>query len=310
MEKTTFGKTNWQVSRLGFGAAPIGYLETEQDQVSKVLGELLDQGINLIDTAACYPGSEQAIGQAIASRRDQYLLVSKCGHKADDLEGSEWSAQLIKNTIERSLKRLKTDHLDVLLLHSCDKHVLEDGEAVGALVKARDAGKVRAIGYSGDNEAAAYAANLNDIEVIEMSVSIADQANLDSVLPTCQKRDLAVIAKRPIANAAWKDLADQHGVYSAYAKTYTERLEAMDLTPHELGFEGHADVEWPEIALRFTLSQPGVHTAIVGTTSTVNARANIAAAEKGPLPEDTINRIRQAFRDAEKAAGRRWTAET
>lgn len=307
MNTIPFGKTDLRVARLGFGGAPVGYLETEQRKVKLILDELLDAGVNLIDTANCYPLSQQVIGEAIAGRRDQCVLVTKCGHQVDGLPGEPWSAQLITASVERSLKQLRTDYLDVMLLHSCEQRVLEKGDALRALEKARDAGKVRYLGYSGDNQAAAYAAGLEPIDVIEMSINIVDQANIDAVLPICKKRNLGVIAKRPIANAAWKKIETQPGLYREYAQTYTQRLAAMDVTPQDLGYHGHVDVEWPEIALRFTLSQEGVHVAIAGTTSQVNARANIAATEKEVLPEDVVQRLREAF--AKASAGQRWLGQ-
>ena len=65
----------------------------------------------MIDTAECYPGSEEAIGRAVGHRRSEYILVSKCGHKVDGLEGDEWSGKLISATVDNSLRRLRTDHL-------------------------------------------------------------------------------------------------------------------------------------------------------------------------------------------------------
>ncbi len=310
MERRPFGKTGLEVSVIGFGAAPIGLLKTEQDRVEQILNFLLDEGVNLIDTAASYQGSEEAIGRAVSSRRDEYVLVSKCGRHDDDLSGTDWSADLITRTIDRSLKRLQTDHLDVMLLHSCDLDVLKQGEAVEALVKAREAGKIRFAGYSGDNEAAEYAAGLTDIAVVETSVSICDQANIDFVLPAAIRHEIGVIAKRPIANAAWKELSQQPGFYQEYAQTYTQRLARMKVTPADLGFDGDPDSVWPEIALRFTLSQPGVHTAIIGTTDPGHARKNLAAAAQGPLPEGAIDHLRQAFHIAQQDAGETWQGET
>ena len=76
MEKRAFGKTGLEVSVLGFGGAPIGVLETGQDQVTRLLNLLLDRGVNVIDTAAGYRGSEEAIGQAVGHRRDEFVLIS------------------------------------------------------------------------------------------------------------------------------------------------------------------------------------------------------------------------------------------
>lgn len=307
MEKRQFGNTGLSVSVIGFGGAPVGFLETEQKQVEQLLNSLLDQGVNLIDTAAMYAGSEELIGRSVSHRRDEYILVSKCGQEFSDLPGKAWSAELITATVDRALKRLQTDHLDVMLLHSCEQEVLEKGEALEALVRAREAGKIRFAGYSGDNEAAVYATTLKDVAVIETSINICDQANIDLVLPETTKHGQGVIVKRPIANAAWKDLSEQKGMYADYARTYHERLKKMNISPADLGFDASA---WSEIALRFTLSQPGVHTAIIGTTNPKHLQANLEAASKGPLPQEVIDQLRQAFLQAQRADGTTWEGQT
>ena len=310
METRSFGDTGLTASVLGFGAAPIGVLDSPQMEIEGVLNLLLDEGVNLIDTAANYASSEEAIGKAIASRRDEYILVSKCGQAFPDLKGDAWSAEIVRNTIDRSLQRLQTDYLDVVLLHSCGLEILQKGDVIAALIAARDAGKIRFAGYSGDNEAVAYAANLKELAVLETSVNICDQVNIDLALPQARNAGMGVLAKRPIANAAWKPLDDQPGFYSEYAREYTQRWSAMNLMAHDLGFTEPTDASWPEIALRFTLAQPGVHTAIIGTTKTTHAVANIAAARKGPLPPPAVEAIRSAFRRAEDAASEVWNGLT
>jgi aryl-alcohol dehydrogenase-like predicted oxidoreductase len=295
MARNRFGKTGLNVSPLGFGAAEIGFLKTEHALAGHVMNMLLDAGANIIDTAASYETSEEIIGKSIGHRRSQYILISKCGQKLGGLDGEAWSPGLIAQTIERSLSRLKTDVLDVMLLHTCDEQVLKKGEALGALVKARQEGKLRFVGYSGDNHAAAYAATLPDVAVIETSISIADQANIDIVLPAARKHDVAVLVKRSIANAAWKRTEQQPGFYGGYAQPYADRLAKMKLDPASLGITGPRDLAWPELALRFTLSQMGVNSAIIGTTNPDNIRRNIEIANKGPLPEQTVQKIRTAF---------------
>lgn len=309
MEKRKFGRTGYEVSVLGFGGGPIGILETQQQQIARILNILLDEGVNVIDTAAAYQGSEQAIGQAIAHRRDEYVLVSKCG-KPGKPDSEEWAPEALKATVDRALTRLRTDHLDVMLLHTCGLDLLRQGDVLEALVGARQAGKVRHIGYSGDNEAAIYAAELPDVSVVETSLNICDQTNSDRVLLEARARDVGVIAKRPIANAAWKKLSEQPGFYRDYAQDYARRLAHMNITPADLGFEGDEREAWPELALRFTLSLPGVHTAIIGTTNPDHARANLAAAARGPLERDTFQMIRDAFRNAESACGEKWEGLT
>ena len=308
MRQRTLGKTGLSVSLVGFGSAPVGILATEQHEAARLMNMALDEGVNLIDTAAAYAGAEASIGKAISPRRDEYILVSKCGSPGTGSDDPSWHPERIAESIDRSLELMQTDHVDVMLLHSCSKGVLQCTDALEALVKARKAGKIRHVGYSGDGEAALYACTLPDIAVIETSINICDQKNIETVLPKAEEQNVGIIAKRPIANAAWKDLSEQPGFYQEYAETYTKRLAAMDVDPTELGFGGPAD--WAEIALRFTITHPWVHSAIVGSTRVENLKNNLAAAANGPLPDVPYGRLRDAFRRAERGSGQEWVAQT
>ncbi len=311
-EKTIFGRTDLSVSRLGFGAAPVGLLGTPQDEIDAVVALLLDHGVNFFDTAACYAGSEVALGKALQGHRDDAVLVTKCGHRLDSdaHDHAEFSPELIATSIDRSLERLGTDHLDVVLLHTCDFDTLKKGDALGALVKAREQGKTRFVGFSGDNEPVAWAAAHPEVAVVEMSVNIVDQHNIDVALPVCRKHDVGVIAKRPVANACWKPRDKQPGMYKDYSSNYTARLKAMGVTPGQLGYSGHVEVEWPEIALKFTLAQAGVHTAICGTTSPDHTEMNLQAVAKNPLREQVVATLRDAFKQARQASGEAWPGLT
>ena len=300
------GRTGFDITTLGFGSAPVGFLSQDKDAEGKLLNTVLDAGVNLLDTAAMYPGSEELIGKYVGHRIDDFVLVSKCGQAIPEApDAPAWSAQVITATIERALKRLNTDVLDVMLIHSCDLETLKKGEAIGALVEAREAGKIRFAGYSGDNEAVAWAAAHPEIAVIETSVNIVDQANIDLVLPIAQKHNVGVLAKRPIANGAWRDASEQKAFYKNYTKTYYQRFAAMNLKIEDLGFAPEA---WHELALRFTLSQPGVTTAIIGTTSEKNLQRNVEAVRKGELPADVVEKIRAAFKQVDPEG--KWTGQT
>lgn len=302
-----FGRTDLMVSPLGFGGAPIGMMSSEQDEVGRILNRLLDLGVNLIDTARMYRGSEAAIGATVGHRRREFVLVSKCGAVGAPGISDPWSKAAITANIEESLRQLRTDVIDVMLLHSCGRDVLDRGEALAAAVAAREAGKVRFVGYSGDNETGAHAATLPDIAVIQTSVSVCDQRNIDVLLPQTRAHDVGVMAKRPVANAAWKKIDDQYSAYTEYARPYHDRFARMDLTLQGLGLdlvefgarEGNADRAWPEVALRFTLSVDGVTTAITGTTRPEHVDSNVAAAARGPLPASAVAKIREAFKQAD-----------
>lgn len=304
-----FGRTGLRVSPLGFGGAPIGNLKTDGAVVADILTTLLDHGVNLIDTAHAYYGSEEAIGAAVGARRDDYVLVSKCGSKftEDDLPPA-WTPEYVRATIDRSLQRLRTDHIDVMLLHSCDLETFERGDVLDAVLEARAAGKVRFAGYSGDNAVAATAAAHPEIAVVQTSVSMCDQRNVDQVLPVTRANDVGVMAKRPVANGAWKTREGQYERYLRYAEPYHERFEHMKLDLDAIRDAAGTPLDWPEIALRFTLAMPGVHTAIVGTTNPTSVAANLRAAAHGSLPDAAVEMMRDAYRHADPDAA--WAGLT
>lgn len=305
MTHRTFGKTILSVSPLGFGGAPVAFTKTEADAAATIVNQLLDAGVNVIDTANNYPGSEAFIGEHLSGRRKDFVLISKTGNTKDGTSGKLWSAEIVTTGVDRSLRLMKTDHLDVMLLHSCDLETLKKGDAFGALVKARDAGKVKFIGYSGDNEAAAHACTMPNVSVVETSINYCDQANIDKVLVPARANNIGIIAKRPVANAAWLGPKGRPGFYDNYASEYVKRAAAMNITAEEFGFTAE---QWPELALRFTLSFPEVSTAIVGTTNPDNARRNLQIVEKGPLPRELVEHIRAKFKAAPGSDA--WTGQT
>ena len=154
MERRPFGKTGMAVSVLGFGGAEIGYEKAAQQTVNDLLHQALDAGLNVIDTAECFLASEELIGAAVAGRRDDFYLFTKCGHP--DRPGvGDWRKDSLLRSIERSLKRLRTDRVDLVQLHSCAEDELRKGEVIAALQEARQKGHTRFIGYSGDGPAVA-----------------------------------------------------------------------------------------------------------------------------------------------------------
>src|SRR2546423_14458215 len=126
MEKRQLGKTDMQVCVLGFGGAEIGFQGATEATVARLLKTALDAGLNVIDTGECYEGSEELIGKTVADRRADYYLVTKCGHPRGG--GSEdWLPASLLESIERSLRRLRTDRLDLIQLHSCSETILRKG---------------------------------------------------------------------------------------------------------------------------------------------------------------------------------------
>ncbi len=300
MEKRRLGKTDMDVSVLGFGGSEIGYEATSLETVGDLLNSALDAGLNVVDTAECYRGSEEAIGKAIGHRRNDFYLFTKCGHPRGMESGANWSAKSILESIERSLQRLQTDRIDLVQLHSCSESELGKGEAISALQTAREKGYIRYIGYSGDSRAARYAVESGAFDTLQTSVSIADQEAIELTLPLARKKNIGVIAKRPLANVAWKT---GHRPMNSYHHEYWERLRKLNYD-----FLSGYDLEKSiSLALRFTLSVPGVHTAIVGTTKPERWEANARLLDAGPLDEPEFASIRHRW---EEVAPRIWIGQT
>ena len=275
MNYQKLGNTDITVSRLGVGLAEIGFELThaEVQEAGAVLNAALDGGITFLDTAACYDISEELLGRTVASRRDEFALATKAGHVTGGYEGDAWTAQTVRDSIDRSLVRMKTDHVDLLQLHSCDVDVLERGDVIEELQAAQRAGKTRYIGYSGDNDAALWAVNSGHFDTLQTSFNLVDQKARFGLLEQAKAQGMGVIVKRPIANGAWGASKSPSG----YADRYWERAGRM----LEEGTLPEADENRIRLALSFTLSYAEVDTAIVGTRNPAHMRANLEWAAAG-----------------------------
>lgn len=304
MITTILGRTGLLVSKLGLGCVEIDMVSAESPQHlslegnARVLHSALDAGINVIDTAECYGNSEEQIGAAIGSRRDDYVLFTKCGHSGID-SLPDWNSEQLGRSIERSLRRLRTECIDVMFLHSCSEEVLRSGGALSVLEKAQAAGKIRYLGYSGDGAAAEYAVRSGQFDVLETSVSIVDQEALSRTLPLARERQMGVVAKRPIANAVW---AARTLPASPYVHSYWHRYQTL-----------LAKYGWPEemssadTFLRFVISLDEIDTAIVGTANTAHLAENLESVRSDPMPATARDRIRTEWADV--AQGTNWAGE-
>jgi aryl-alcohol dehydrogenase-like predicted oxidoreductase len=292
MQERTLGKTGLKVTRLGVGLAEIGS-GVDEAQVAQVLNHALDSGINFLDTSACYGDSEELIGRTVSQRRDEYVLATKCGHIAVGYEGQEWTAQTIQDSIDRSLKRLQTDHLDLVQLHTCGVDVLERGEVIQALQDAQRAGKTRFIGYSGDNEAAAWAIESGVFDTLQTSFNLVDQHARTRLFPKAQAKNMGIINKRPIANGAWGASKSPSG----YADRYFERAQVMQGMGPLPGSVEHRIL----LALGFTLAHDAVDTAIVGTQNREHMRMNIEwVNSKLPISPAIVEELHRRFDEIEE----------
>jgi aryl-alcohol dehydrogenase-like predicted oxidoreductase len=287
-----YGQSSLRVAPLGLGAGQIGAESLDDGDVGRFLNLALDLGITLIDTARGYGLSEERIGRHLAHRRSEFVLSTKVGYGIPGQ--ADWTAGCITAGVDAALQRLRTGHIDIVHLHSCDLPVLQAGEVIDALQRAQQAGKLGTVAYSGENEALAWAVDSGHFGGVECSVNLFDQNSLAGPLARARERGLGAIAKRPLGNAPWRFAQRPVG---DYAETYWQRLQ-------QLAYDS-AGLPWDELALRFAAHQSAVSCAIVGTASAEHLRHNVALAEKGPLPDELVAAVRRRF----KAVGAGWRGE-
>ncbi len=289
MDKRRFGDTGMEVSVLGFGGSEIGFERAPDADVERLLNSALDAGLNVIDTAECYAESEEKIGKTVGRRRSEFFLFSKIGHSSGFAE-PDWDLEMLTKQIDRGLSRLRTDRLDLLQLHSCSEEMLRQGDVIEVAQRAKEAGKTRFIGYSGDGGAARYAVECGAFDALQTSCNVADQESIDLTIPLAVKNGMGVIAKRPIANVAWSKGSNP----GTYGHVYWQRLQ-------ELRYPFQSEAERAVCAaLRFTLAVPGVSVAIVGTKNPDRWAQNVALLTPGPLPSEEFEAIRRRWREVAK----------
>jgi aryl-alcohol dehydrogenase-like predicted oxidoreductase len=293
LERRAFGNTGLTASALGLGAAQLGDERVSDDQAKDVIDAAIEVGITLFDTARSYGRSEHRLGRFLGSRRADVVLSTKLGYGVDGV--ADWTGPCVTAGIEQALRRLVTDVIDIVHLHSCPLDVLERGEVTDALMQAQRAGKIRVAAYSGDNEALAWAARHGPFGSIQTSINVCEQAALRGTLARAHARGLGVIAKRPLANGFWRHAERPHGVYG---ETYWARWQEMDVDTGGMPLD--------ELAVRFAAWQDGVSCCIAGTASPAHLRHNAELVARGPLDGEMLGLLQSRF----DQHGRSWRQET
>ncbi|MGC9348447.1 MAG: aldo/keto reductase [Anaerolineae bacterium] len=289
METRVLGRTGLEVSRLGVGLAEISSFDlADAKQAAEVLNLALDNGVTFLDTAACYGNSEELIGRTVSHRRDEFVLATKAGHVAGDHEGESWTSQTVRDSIDRSLKRLRTDYLDIVQLHSCGVEILERGDVIEALQEAKEAGKTRFIGYSGDNESALWAVKSGLFDTLQTSFNLVDQKARLTLFGPAKEQNMGIIVKRPIANGAWGATEAP----SSYAEDYWKRAEKMRAEGPLPDAPDHRIL----LALGFAFAHEAPDTYIVGTGDPAHMRQNIEWVNHAlPISDASVAELQRRF---------------
>lgn len=286
MNKRKLGRTNLQVTELGYGAMELR--KVDETQAENLLNGVLDSGINLIDTSPDYGTSEDLIGKFIAHRRDEYVLASKCGcNIPQDPSNDErhiWTKDQIFHNIEHSLQRMKTDHLDLWQIHSATAEDVKHGNLVEAMREVQEQGKVRYIGYTATGRAEFGFSDL--VEMLSWDVFDFFQ------IPYCI---LGRIHEESISGAAKQNagIILRGTVKPGYSRVY-EKGAWEDLWQQAKLDDLMADDEDPyRFMLRFAITHPDYSTIIIGTRSLDHWQDNIETMEIGTLSDDVYNEAKK-----------------
>lgn len=301
---STLGRTGVTVSKLGYGAMELRSRQLEPGDVDRLLNAVLDSGINVIDTSPDYGASEEHIGRAISHRRDEFFLSSKCGCPVGESVGESgpsgrehvFTRENIRAGVEQSLRRLRTDHLDLVQFHmSPPPEALTEHDAVAELDLLRQAGKIRFVGISGTlpNLPAQIATGVFDVFQIPYS---AVEREHEEEISAAARSGAGTVIRGGVARGLPEPPPNYPARHREGFRARRERFERADIDDL-LG-----DMTPMELVLRFTISHPDLHTTIVGTKNPEHLSANVEAASRGPLPSDVYAEAKRRFGRSEPPA--------
>jgi aryl-alcohol dehydrogenase-like predicted oxidoreductase len=290
------GRTGLDVTTLGFGAmelrgAPNGP-EISEDDAGRLLNEVLDAGINFIDTSIDYGLSEERIGRHIAHRRSEYVLASKCGCVPGAAMGTDHvhTAANVRTGVENSLRRMSTDHIDLVQFHrSLTPAEFEKDGGLQELMKLRDEGKVRFLGVSGTVPNLYDQVEMGVFDAFQIPYSVL-QLDHEDAIAKASAAGAGIIIRGGVARGGPSDWENRR-YYMLPGSTMRDRWEEARLDDL---LDGMSRIEF---TLRFTLSSPDLDTTIVGTASLDHLRDNLAMAAKGPLPDDVVQEAKRRLAD-------------
>ncbi|MDX9975604.1 MAG: aldo/keto reductase [FCB group bacterium] len=315
MNYRKLGRTGIEVSEIGFGAWGIGGEWGARDDAAALLAlrRAFDLGITFYDTAHVYGEgrSETLIGEAFDGMRDKIVIASKVPPKNynwpvrdGDSILETFPADWIVECTEESLRRLRTDYLDVQQLHAWAPEYTQLDEWYDALIKLKDEGKIRAFGVSVNDWDPYGGIGLVDsgrTDTVQVIYNIFEQRPAESLLPAAIEGNVGIIVRVPfeeglLTGHLGPDYEFDEGDWRAEWLTRDRLEEAakrVDALKPFVGESGPASASnLAELALRFCLSHPAVSTVIPGMRRPAHVEENVRASEAGPLQEHVLNELK------------------
>jgi len=296
LPKAVLGRTGLSVTRLGFGAMEIrgsriwGGRPVTEDQAKTILNAVLDSGINFIDTANDYGRSEEFIGKFISKRRSEYFLATKCGCKVtyrdenSDDTPHVWTRENLFRGLHESLERMKTDYVDIMQLHNPPVEDCEKGDLVAVLADMKKQGKVRFTSISTTLPHLPTYIQWGSFDTFQIPYSALERTHEDWITRAAEA-GIGIIIRGGVAKG---EEGVGLGRPDRWQKFKDARLDDL-LDPGE---------SRTSFLLRYTLAHPHADTIIVGTLYPDHLAENVAAVEKGPLPNEVYAEAKRRLAQA------------
>jgi aryl-alcohol dehydrogenase-like predicted oxidoreductase len=299
MRYRKLGKTGLEVSELGMGGLFVSSYGAEREEARRAVRRALELGVNYVDTAPGYLDSEEVLGWALEGVEQPYVLSTKLGGRPRPFDPQDKDA--LRRSVEESLRLLKRDAIDLLLIHEPDRPGQYDwfpdwerfhGPVTELLAELKGEGIVRFTGLGGTTAytlAHIIATGEYDVVLTAFNYSLLWQEARVAVLPEAKKQGMGIIAGSPLQQGALarcyvEEVARGARWLSPPRREQFERLYAL---VREL------DTSLPELALRFVISNPDVSTVLMGARSVVEVEQNVRSVEAGPLPQDVLDAIQE-----------------
>ena len=328
MQYRELGRTGWRISEISFGAWAIGgdaWGRTDDRESLAALHHALDLGVNFIDTADVYGDghSERLVAQVVKARGGDVVVATKAGRRLNPHVAAGYNRANLTAFVERSLRNLDTDAIDLLQLHCPPPEVYELPEVFGVLDDLVTAGKLRFYGVSVERvEEALRAIEYPNVQSVQIIFNLFRLKPAEAFFQAARARRVGILARVPLASGllSGKLRADSvfaesdHRRYNRHGESF-DQGETFSGVDYETGLRAveelrplvPAGATLAQLALRWILMFPEVTAAIPGGKDAAQAEQNVRAAELAALPPETMARVRDVYdRCFRPAVHARW----
>jgi len=297
METRRLGRTDLDISVLSIGGLYTSSLAGGVEETQRIMRRALDLGVNAIDTAPAYADSEKTVGQAIKGIDAPLIITTKLGGRPDPFDAQDING--LRESVDESLRLLGRDHIDILMVHEPDRpqqypwwtsYDPLNGPALELMDELKAAGKIRFCGLAGTTVTemtSLVASSRFDVVLTAFNYNVLFREAANTVIPAAISNDMGIVLGSSYGQGFLTRRADDE--VKAKPIWMSEARQQQVLAYYEL--LDAAGMPAFEMCLRFVLSNPSISTIPIGCKTADHLETSVAAAAKGPLPNDIITRL-------------------